>query len=69
MTSPVIPETFQNKDWPRRVAQAVNRLLRGSTGFERLPAAPADPFEGRSYYDTTDHMARTYDGTVWQDHW
>lgn len=26
--TPVIPETFANKDWPRRVAQAVNHLLR-----------------------------------------
>lgn len=64
-----VPETPANKDWPRKVAQAVNRLLRGSTGLERLTAEPNDPFEGQSYYDTTDHMARTYDGTTWQDHW
>ena len=62
-------ETPTNKDWPRRVAQAVNRLLRGSTGFERLDAEPNDPFEGQSYYDTTDHVARTWDGTAWMDHW
>lgn len=65
----IVPESATNKDWPRRVAQAVNRLLRGSTGFERLPTAPADPFEGQSYYNTTAHMARTWDGTIWRDHW
>ena len=64
-----IPETQTNRDWPRRVAQAVNKLLRGSQGFDRLDAEPNDPFEGQSYYDTTDHMARTYDGTTWNDHW
>lgn len=24
MTTPVIPETYQNKDWPRKVKQAVD---------------------------------------------
>lgn len=64
-----VPESYTNKDWPRRVAQAVNRMLRGSRGFERLAAAPADPFEGQSYYDLTDHISRTWDGSAWQDHW
>lgn len=65
----IIPESSSTADWPRKVAQAVNRLLRGSQGFERLASAPSDPFEGRSYYDTTTHKARTFDGAIWQDHW
>lgn len=64
-----IPETQTNRDWPRRVAQAVNKLLRGSQGFERLSVEPIDPIEGQSYYDTTDHMARVFDGTTWNDLW
>lgn len=64
-----IPETYRNMDWPRRVAQAVNGLLNGATGFARRASAPSDPYEGQSYYDTTDHMARTWDGSAWQDHW
>jgi hypothetical protein len=64
-----IPESGSAQDWPRKVAQAVNRLLLGAQGFERLPTAPANPFEGRSYYDTTTHKARVFDGTVWNDLW
>lgn len=64
-----IPESNARPDWPRRVAQAINRLLLGSQGFERRDSAPADPFEGRSYYDLTTHKARTWDGSAWQDHW
>lgn len=69
MTPQTIPETYLNKDWPRKVAQAVNRLLRGPQGFERLNTAPTEPFEGQSYYDMVLHISRTWDGTVWQNHW
>lgn len=65
----IIPETNSRADWPRKVAQAVNRLLRGAQGFERLAAEPSEPFEGQSYYDLTSHKARTWDGSAWQDHW
>jgi hypothetical protein len=64
-----IPESGAARDWPRRVAQAVNQLLRGAQGFERLSVAPVDPFEGRSYYDTTLQKVRTWDGSAWQGHW
>lgn len=64
-----IPETSKNADWPRRVAQAVNRLLRGAQGFERLESAPSDPYVGRSYYDLTMNVVRTWDGGAWNDHW
>lgn len=63
-----VPETATNKDWPRRVAQAVNRMLLGARGFERRDSEPADPFEGQSYYDTATHKARTWDGAAWNDH-
>lgn len=39
-----------------------------------LPSYAAEPHsgtetEGESYYDTTDHMARTWNGSVWKDWW
>lgn len=34
-----------------------------------LAAAPSGPVEGESYYDTTLHKTRTWDGTTWQNHW
>jgi len=83
MTDPlVVPVDNKTIDWPRRVANAfaaVRRIVAEmiaaavSTGkqepFEMLASAPASPGEGRTYYDTTLHKARTWDGTAWQDHW
>ena len=63
-----IPETSNRSDWPRLVARAVNKLLVGSKGFEKLAAAPTDPVEGRTYYDTTLSKVRTWDGAAWQNH-
>jgi hypothetical protein len=37
--------------------------------FEMLSAAPASPAEGRTYYDTTLHKVRTWDGSAWQNYW
>ena len=31
--------------------------------------APASPVAGLTYYDSGTNKLRTYDGTVWQDHW
>ena len=33
--------------------------------LQPLAAAPANPTVGRIYYDTTDSMLKTYDGTNW----
>lgn len=83
MTDPlVVPVDGKTLDWPRRVANAfaaVRRIVAEMIAvaiaagkahpFDELPAAPASPGEGRTYYDTTLHKARTWDGSVWQDHW
>lgn len=37
--------------------------------LRKLAAAPGSPVEGESYYDTVLKKVRTYDGTVWQNHW
>jgi len=65
-----VPAFGGGVDWIRRVALAVNWLLsRRSYPFDQLATAPATPAEGRTYYDTVTHKARTWDGTAWQDHW
>lgn len=71
MSDRTIPETSTRSDWPRLVAQVVNRHSRALEGFPwpMLDAAPDNPTEGRTYYDLTTHKTRTYDGTAWQDHW
>jgi len=83
MTDPlVVPVDGKTLDWPRRVANAFGAVRR-VTGemvaaaiaagkahpFDELASAPASPGEGRTYYDTTLHKARTWDGSAWQDHW
>jgi len=42
--------------------------LYGGSGlkFPELSAAPTSPFENLTYYDTTLHQLRTWDGTAWQ---
>ena len=32
-------------------------------------ATPASPVEGTTYMDSTTHKLRTYNGTIWNDHW
>lgn len=66
--------------WRRGVAIAINWLLGTlerrlaavegyrATPFVSLAAAPSSPVEGQTYYDTTLHKVRTWDGTAWQDH-
>lgn len=77
MTEPVIPVDNKTLDWPRRVANGVNKLNRWMTArqasalspFVILDAEPASAAEGSSYYDTSTHKLRVYDGTTWQDAW
>lgn len=52
-------------EWRRRVALAVNTLLNGN----KRATAPESPAEGDSYYDTALHKQRTFDGSLWRDHW
>ena len=42
-----------------------NRAVR----FTPLASAPSAPLPGDTYYDSTLKKMRTYDGTVWNDHW
>jgi hypothetical protein len=54
-------------DWMRQVATKVNPLLQGYP-FMSLDSAPASPTESFTYYDTTLHKVRTWDGSAWQNH-
>jgi hypothetical protein len=70
----LVPVDGKGLDWPRRVATAINsltnRFSRGrSFPFDDLDADPASPGEGQTYYNTTTHKVRTFDGTVWYDLW
>jgi len=57
-------------EWVRKVAAAANQLMNGNLNAKpRLASAPDPAVEGDSYYDLTLHKERTYDGTVWRDHW
>jgi len=79
MSIPLVPVDGKSISWPREVANAINNLagwVRGMQSlddagqvFNSLSAAPSDPVEGATYYDTALHKVRTWDGTAWQDHW
>lgn len=55
-------------DWMRIVSLKVNPLLQGRI-YIQAASDPADPVEGFTYYNTTSHVVRTWDGSAWQDHW
>jgi len=79
----MIPVDARTKDWPRKVANDVNRLLvrigliDGRVGALEAPetitftpiAEPLAPVEGMTYMDSTSHKLRVFDGTSWQDCW
>lgn len=74
MSVPTVPVDGRGLDWPRKVANAINRLqtimtARATNPFEALAAAPASPTEGQAYYSLTDHKLKVFDGTVWQNLW
>ena len=73
--------SIAGSDWTRKAALAINWLL-GPLGrrvtaleakaplpFQSFATAPASPVEAQTYYDTTTHKVRTWDGSAWQDHW
>lgn len=116
-----VPTTNTGMDWPRRVANAVNPMLRRLAGLEKATQAltarveaaeeaatalegrvagaetaiadltervaaaeslltdrrgyavaasePTSPDEGDTYYDTTLHVMRTWNGLAWNNHW
>lgn len=55
-------------DWMRIVAVKVNRLLQGYP-YLQLDSDPASPTESFTYYNTTSHKVRTWDGSAWNNHW
>lgn len=55
-------------DWQRMVAGALNRILQGYT-WQHLDSDPGSPTEGFTYYNTTTHKVRTWDGSAWNNHW
>lgn len=109
MTGPTFPETYTNKDWPRRVRDAfgwlqkavaalTGRVDTAETGIVAAAgaitaldgrvtalesetvytvatvtftpqAAPGSPVAGMTYFDSGTNKLRTYDGTIWNDHW
>jgi hypothetical protein len=56
------------QDWMRIVATKVNPVLQGFP-FMQLDSEPASPTEGFTFYDTTVHKVKTWDGSVWRAHW
>lgn len=78
MNLPTIPETYRNADWPRKVKQAIDSIVRRVVVIEQYTvetltfspiAEPASPVEGLTYLDSTTDKLRTYAGGVWNDHW
>jgi len=66
----LVPVDGKRTDWPRLVANAVNALIkeyrvRVTNPFMQLDTAPFQPTEGQTYYDTTLHQVRVWNGTTW----
>ena len=54
-------------EWQRQVASEVNPILQGYP-FLQLDAAPTSVDPGFTYYDTALNKVRTWDGTIWNNH-
>lgn len=61
------PTTTNQADFNRRLAVAVNILLRRS--LSPSDVAPASPQAGDAYFDTTDDTGKVWDGAAWQPLW
>lgn len=55
-------------DWIRMAALKLNPIINGYP-FQSLDTAPTGVDEGYTYYDTTLHKARVFDGTSFQNLW
>jgi len=65
----MIPVSWNNlSDWMRMVATALNPVTQGYP-FMQLSADPASPNVGFTYYNTTTNKVRTWDGSLWNNHW
>lgn len=64
-----LPPTTQDlPSFVRKVASAVNSLLRGNV-FPASATAPPDPQLGTGWFNTATNKAMVYDGTSWQPLW
>ena len=64
-----VPATWSNvPDWMRMVARDLNPLVQGYP-YMQLDSEPTDVEEGFTFYDTTAHVGKTWDGTSWRSHW
>lgn len=64
-----LPPTTQDlPSFVRKVAAAVNSLLRGNV-FPASATAPPDPQLGTGWFDTSASKAKVWDGTTWQALW
>lgn len=61
------PTTANQSDFNRKVALAVNMLLRRSLSPSDI--APDNPQVGDAYFDTTDDTGKVWDGSAWQALW
>lgn len=58
-----------NANNPITFAECGRVGARGARLAPSLPAAPASPYEGQTYYDTTLHKYRAWDGSGWNNFW
>jgi hypothetical protein len=56
-----------SSDFERRVAVAVNALLRRS--LAPSATAPANPQPGDAYFDTGTSIGKVWDGSAWRPLW
>lgn len=61
------PTTTNQAEYNRKIALAVNTLLRRSLTPSDTP--PPNPQPGDAYFDTTDNVGKVFDGTVFQPLW
>lgn len=61
------PTTTNQAEYNRKIALAVNTLLRRSLTPSDTP--PPNPQPGDAYFDTTDNVGKVWDGTAFQPLW
>lgn len=61
------PTTTNQAEYNRKIALAVNTLLRRSLSPSDTP--PPAPNPGDAYLDNTDDVGKVWDGTTWQALW
>lgn len=67
MNVPVLISPAAVVDWARRVRLILNPIAQGYP-FQQLDADPAGVSAGFTYYNTATNKVRTWDGTIWNNH-